>query len=695
MPTVAELQIILSAQDRASAQLQQVGAQVARLEVQVESAQRRGGGGGLLGALTGGLGVGAGIQAIEAGIRGLGGLFGFVGESIFGMNARLERATAQFTLFTGSAAEAQRVIQELRREADVTPFNTDELIRAGGALSSVARAANLDLMELVRTAEALAAAQPEQGLEGAAFAIREAVLGGDFQSAIDRFNLSRTTINRLREEGVPALQALQAAMREVGASSAQVEAFGRTFEGRASTITSFFDELRQRLGAGIFDRVSDLFGHLVNLITNYGDALRRLASDVGAALGAIAQRIAQAATGPLRAFLDLFAPGLWQAIQEELNTVPAALEQTTQAAQQAAPAVEDVGRQLARIGVAAATVQLESDRVRRSYDDQIEPLQRQLRLLQQSADLQRVQNALATNRATVEGLRLDQEIGALQRAARGATDPNAPGLTLRQRAIALALQERQLRREELGLQEQQRPAVQSLEQRIAALQEQQRQALDPLERQLAAYRDQAAALQIVRDQQALSTQAAQDQAAAVRDVGRGPATPEALEDSRQRGEAIADRFLAGYQRWIDDNGGTLWSALIASYHKWLDAGGREQLGKMGADMAKIIADALGATLGELFRSTLFPQGFPRFGGPGSQGAPYPTVNDLPPEYRGPQVTVAPGAVQVDGQPDPAGTAALQEWLQNSLASFGRALQTSASLTDPGAAPRLQGAGRAP
>ena len=94
----------------------------------------------------------------------------------------------------------------------------------------------------------------------------------------------------------------------------------------------------------------------------------------------------------------------------------------------------------------AAGLQIDADRVRRAYDDQIQPLERQLRLLQQSADLQRVQNALATNRRAVERLRLEREIPALQRAAGGATDPDAEGLTLRQRLIALALQERELRR---------------------------------------------------------------------------------------------------------------------------------------------------------------------------------------------------------------------------------------------------------
>ena len=338
----------------------------------------------------------------------------------------------------------------------------------------MARAANVDLLELVRTAEALAASQPSQGLEGAAFALREAVLGGDFQSIIDRFNLSRVTINRLREQGVPALEAVTVAMREVGATREQVEAFGRTFEGRQATITSFFDELRQRLGAGLFERVSDRFGRLVNAHRH----LRRPPARGG--LGHRGRpgrhrrphrgRPSAAPCGPC---WTPSPPGCGTRSRRPWPPPPRPSSGTTEAARQAAPAVESWACSWppggGRRGAAAR-----GQRVDRAYDAQLEPLERQLRLLQQSADVQRVQNALATNRATVEGLRLEREIAALRRAAGGATDPNAPGLSLRQRLIALALQDRELQREALGLEEERRPRIQSLEQQIARLQEQQR-----------------------------------------------------------------------------------------------------------------------------------------------------------------------------------------------------------------------------
>jgi hypothetical protein len=711
VPTAAELTIVLEAQDRASAQLQQVGAQVTRLERQVVGFVGRAGSRGLLGALTGGLGIGAGIEVAERAFDAVRGVAAGVGDAVFGMNSRLEDSVTAFRVFSGSAQEARRIVQELRREADITPFNTQEVIEAGQALTSSARTANVSLLELVRTAEALAAYRPTQGLEGATVALREA-LEGDLQSIRERFGITSAAIQRFRDQGQTNLQAIQSAMREVGATTELVEQMGRTFEGRRSTVASFFAELQQRLGAGLFDRASEGLAHLVNLINRYGEQLKQFASDLGAVIGIVAERLAGLVTGPIQSLLAVFAPGLWEQINAELSTIPESLTQTTQAAQQAAPAVESLNLQLARVGVQAAEVQVQADRVRRSYDDQLEPLQRQLRLLQQSAEVQRVQNALATNRATVENLRLDREIAALQRAARGQEDPNAPGLTLRQRAIALALQERRLRQEELGLTERQRPAIQTLQEQIAAIQEQQRQALAPLEAQLANFRDQAAALRLVKEQTDLAKQAEVERGQAIRDTGRGPATPEALEDSRKRGEALADAWLTAYQKWIDDNGGSLWEAVVTSFRKWWAAGGKEQTeliggligGAIWAGMLAIIT--AGPSVQDLFKAWITGQleteqqrwrdilnrrAEQVFGPAAAPGGPLgPRVAAGPAAEGGAApVNVGDVSVTVEGVQEPT----LAARLKTALSEFLKNFIAAQSLTGPGADVTLQGAGR--
>lgn len=599
MPATAnEIRIVIEAQDLASRQLQQIGREVARLEQQIAGVQRGAGSGGLLGGLS----LGTGFAAAQAAIGGIGAVIAAVKTSVIDLNSALEVNRATFEQVTGSVGAAQAVVAALRREAATSPFSDSETLAAGRALITVAEGSTDSLLHLVRVAEELAAIDPAQGLAGASAALREAV-SGDFASVAERFELSRQSLQRFKESGLTNLQAVEAELERMGITSEVIERMGRTFQGRAATIGSFFDELRQRLGEGTFERISELFGHMVNLIAQHGDRLRQLASEIGQTIGGLLQGVATAAQGPLRALVETFSPGLWETIQQELSRVPEQVERTTQATQRAAAAGEDWGRQLGRIGVEAADLQLQADRLRRGYADQLEPLERQLRLLQQSADLQRVQSALASNRARVEGIRLDAEIRALEAAAGGMTDPLAAGLTSRQRAIALALEERQLRREELRLQEEQRPAIQTLEQRIAAVQEEQRKALEPLERALAIRKDEADALRLTQQRAEVVRQELEKANEASRKAWQADNAPEAVESARQRGEELAKAWLKGFEDWVNAGGGTVWGALGKSLDDWWKTAGRPQAIRVGAELGT----AVGAAAGYGLRVVLGPQ----------------------------------------------------------------------------------------
>jgi hypothetical protein len=700
VPSVAELSILLTAQNSASAQLRALGGDVQRLERQVEGVQRRTGGG-----LLGGVSLGAGFAAAQAALGGMQGLFDAIGESIFGMNSRLEQTVATFEALSGSASRAQQIVQALRQEAATSPFSDQEVLAAGRALVSSAQGSTDALLDLVRVAEQLAAVDPAQGLEGASVALREA-MSGDFTSLIQRFELSRAAIQRFREQGLSNLEAVRAELQRIGVTSELVERLGQTFEGRRATIVSFFDELRQRLGAGIFERVSDAFGHMVNLIAEHGDRLRRLATDIGEALGAILERVAAATLGPLRALVEAFAPGLWAQVAAELERVPEPVQEIARAAQQAAPAAQSLERQLAGVGVAAAGIQIEANRVRQSYEAQIQPLERQLRVLQQSADLQRVQNALASNRAAVENIRLTAETAALRRAAGGATDPNAAGLSTRQRLIALALQERELRQQELGLEEQRRPALQSVEQQLAALQEQQRQALAPLEEQLALYRNQADVLQLQRQQAALLKEDMEQAAEAVRRAGTGEAAPEALADSRQRGEALAAEWLTGFEDWINAGGGTVWGAIGRSLQAWYDGTGKALAQTIGTDLGTALAEAAGVAVEAGVRSRLAAvfanplvagllggaaQGLSPAGAALPQVAGAVAAQGSAIGQQGVTVDFGAGSIVIGGVTDPG----FGERLKAALTDFLNAFVLASANVEPGARAGLQGAGRAP
>ena len=671
-----------------------------RLERQVEGVQRRGGGAG---GLLGGLQIGAGIAAAQQAFSAMGGVFQFIRDSVVTLNSELERNVTTFQAITGSVEAAGDVVAALRREAAVSPFNDREILQAGRTLIAVSERSTESLLGLVRVAEILAAMDPAQGLEGAGVALREA-LSGDFESLIRRFEFSRQAIATWRAQGVSNLEIVRKELERLGFTSELVERLGRTFEGRAATIRSFFDELRQRAGAGLFDRLSDLFGRLVRLIDDFGDRLRVVATGIGTFLGAVAERIGTQLVGPLRALVELFAPGLWDQLVASMERVPPVLERQGQAAQQAASSIEDQTRTLARLGVEAAGLQVDAERVRRTYDDQIQPLERQLRLLQQSAELQRVQNALATNRATVEGLRLDREISALRRAAGGATDPNAPGLSLRQRLIALALQDRELQREQLGLEGEHRPLIQNLQQEIARLQEEQRKALEPLERGLQLRKDEVDAINLVRKQ--IELLALDDAAAAkVRMEGWTSKNPGALDEVKQRGEELAASWLKGWQDELDKNGGDVWKTMGVKLDEWYTTTGKPLAERVGGDLGRALGDAAGSQAATAFkesiRRALFegPSGAEQIaegvaadvaaGRIPAGSLPTVTVPVSPPGRpgAGAQITINVG--------DLASGPGFQDRLRVAFAQFWQQFIQSEAAADPGASSRLQGSGRTP
>ena len=145
------------------------------------------------------------------------------------------------------------MVRAPRQEAS-RPFSDREVLDAGRALISVSERSTIPSGAGAH-AEVLASIDVAQGFR-APLALREA-LSGDFRSFILRFEASGRH-PRVRGRGLePADRARR--LERMGGTSTVVERLGRTFEGRTE-IRSFFDELRQRAGAGLFDRLNELFG---------------------------------------------------------------------------------------------------------------------------------------------------------------------------------------------------------------------------------------------------------------------------------------------------------------------------------------------------------------------------------------------------------------------------------------------------
>lgn len=759
MPTAGELQILITARDEASRQLEAVGTQVQQLERRVEQSSS-----GLGTRLAGG------VSGVADAMRIIGAVAGAAGDAVgalvdqlrqgFASNTELERATVAFQRYTGSAEAAAATIAALRREAAVSPFNDQEVIAAGRALIAYANGSTDALLDLVRVSEQLAVLDPFQGIQGGVVALQEA-MSGSFESLIKRFEIPATLIERLRQEGVPNLEIVKRALEFRGIDAGAIEAYGRSVEGLLSTIQSFGAELRQIATSRLFDALGEAFAHVVALIDRYGEQLRTIAAGVAEVFVRLATAAAQA-LAPLLGFLDRLLPGFREFAEAEFARP---VEQAAEATRKAQPVVEalartltlaearqglaaatgDLGRlqalatqtaapvaainrELGQLGVQAAEIQLGADRIRRGFEDQLRPLERQLELLQNSAEVQRIQAGLATNQALSERLRLTRELQALEAAAGAATDPEAPGLTPRQQAIALALQERRLRLEALDADRQRAPAIQSLQERIAELRRQEQLALDPSERLLETYRDRVAVLQIESqrwqnlkadiDAATASIKAQQDQIAA------GPsdaAHQKAIDDAKRRGQEVADAWAKAYTAWIDANGGSLWDALTASFTTWYAAGGKQDVERIGGQIGATLWEGFlkvvttGPSLGDLIKAWLAGQGEAEsrrwidllnrraqdlFGPAAAPGGPLgpplpaaplqPVVPPVGGEGAAP-VTVGDVTVQVGGVQDPG----LADRLKQALTDFLSTFILTGMGTDPGAAAPLPGAGRAP
>lgn len=247
---------------------------------------------GTLGQVAGGAALG-GIAAIGTAIAGA----GFAGLSF---NNSLEQTTARLNAFTKDGAKTAEILEMIKARAAQTPFAFEEMSAAAAALMPAAKASGKSLEELIAQAEILAASNPAEGLEGASFALKEA-LSGDFTSIIERFNLPRQRLNELKDQGVPALQAIQTAMRELGLDADLVGNMADTMSGRWGTFKDTLVNVAGTATAPLFDALS---GGLAG-VNDWLTANTPMLESFGATLaGAVSQGI-QMVSGGLSAALPV------------------------------------------------------------------------------------------------------------------------------------------------------------------------------------------------------------------------------------------------------------------------------------------------------------------------------------------------------------------------------------------------------
>jgi hypothetical protein len=243
----------------------------------------------------------------------------------FKFNNSLEQAETKLMAFTQDAGKTAEVLAWVKKEAAATQFSFTDMADAAAMLTPVSKQTGVALEDLVRQAEVLAAINPSQGLTGAVFSLREA-LGNDWISITDRFNLPRVRINELKQQGIPAMQAISQVLKEMGIDYSLVAAQGKTASARFDQIK---DKLQMLAGAAtepIFEGVSNQLDKLANggdwdsLIAKTEVLSREALAWLGDAFRKVTDA-ARAVFEVLREYLGPSLSALWNTMQNDLFPV--------------------------------------------------------------------------------------------------------------------------------------------------------------------------------------------------------------------------------------------------------------------------------------------------------------------------------------------------------------------------------------
>src|SRR5690554_1827456 len=245
----------------------------------------------------------------------LGGALGGGAFAGLSFNNSMEQVSAQLMAFTKDAGATADILAMVQQRAKETPFAFNEMAQAAAALIPSAKQSGVALEELIAQAEILAASNPAEGLAGAAFSLKEA-LSGDFTSIIERFNLPRQRLNELKEQGVPALEAVRTAMLELGLDSDLVTGLAGTASGRLSTLQDTLVNLAAQASKPVFDAFSAGIAQVNTWLEANQPLLQRLADTLAAQIGGAITWLATTAIPAMMA--------AWVSLQPTLATVQAA-----------------------------------------------------------------------------------------------------------------------------------------------------------------------------------------------------------------------------------------------------------------------------------------------------------------------------------------------------------------------------------
>ena len=200
------------------------------------------------------VGVGFGAAAIVQ----------FTTQAINAGNA-LERVQATLRAVTGSQAEYNRVLAVAQANQQLFGGSLEENLTAMQQFAFLANRTGASIEELTRVSQLLATVNPAEGFVGAGFAISE-LFSGDITSIVERFNLPRSAVRELAQEGVSAQERLQGLTDLLAKQGINAETLAASLDTTAQSYRDFGTATSDAI-ASIGQAAAETFQPTIDLIT--------------------------------------------------------------------------------------------------------------------------------------------------------------------------------------------------------------------------------------------------------------------------------------------------------------------------------------------------------------------------------------------------------------------------------------------
>lgn len=190
---------------------------------------------------------------------------GYAVKEMFELNKQMEYITANFraNLKDTSGKKTQNTMEYLVQESMTSPFKFSELAEGSKSLVLMSGGFNDKYKTMVKQMQILAAFKPEQGIQGAAFAQREAQ-SGQYRSMYQRFDLPAAMFHKYKNQGYNPDEVVSKVMEEVGLGSELIDRLASTLKGRMSTIEDIGEQIFRVSGKAGFNQISAALGNFAD-----------------------------------------------------------------------------------------------------------------------------------------------------------------------------------------------------------------------------------------------------------------------------------------------------------------------------------------------------------------------------------------------------------------------------------------------